>query len=243
MSNAEFLDKVISILQESLRKQPQILNVEPCDRYKPADSFRYMRDQMSREEREAFESHSIACLSCLVELMKAHQVYVEELERHENKLLLDRTMKLMDAIDEQKRSFMHVVARVSAGVLKVIRTSGEMMMPAPLAQARGDIGLLPEDQQIKIVKELATDGLSVQTTLRKGDAEGEVILQMSLYDRKSSRFVSEADIRLEGPSGQERAKSNIQGELTLKLSAPGYYRIILQSHTEPNVIAEISLYE
>ena len=219
MEKKDFKNKVMNIVRQSLDFSTIHSNIGACKCYSPIDYLRYVEGTMSPESIRSFEDHCRDCISCL-------KGVAESQEKSENEFLFKKTMGLLDKLE---KNVISVVIEKTKDFLKVIKTTGEMLRTPAALPLRGESAVPKEEQAIRIIKEFSSPPVSIQVSFEKYKIDGEILLNISAFDRDCEEFIPDVEITLEGPNIKEEAICNEHGEATFVIKTPGKYRANLQA--------------
>ena len=229
MDKKDFKNKLLAMVRQSLEPSTVLSNIGPCERYSTVDYDRYTGGTMSLEAVRIFEDHCRDCPSCLKGLVQSHERFIREKARSENELLFQKTMDLLDRLE---RNVISIVIEQSKDILKLIKTTGQVLR-TPMAPAfRGERGEAREEQTVRVIQEFPSPPVSVQASFETYKPGGEIGLRISVFNRRSEEFMPDVKITLEGPDVKESAISDENGEAAFFIKGPGEYQASLQAGKE-----------
>lgn len=237
MDKKEFLNKVLFLARHSLEPEP-LKGIIPCDRFTADDFYSYIGGSMPSSNLPIFENHCLACLFCAARLSQAGAPFIQEQEKEENELLLEKTMALLDRLEHQEKedvaaNTMHIVIEAVKNALHIIRTSGEILKPGFAMAVRGEQDESDQESAIQILQEFTQPDLSIQATII-GEEPERATLQVSLFDRAADAFMPDVEMHLIADSRVlQKEVSDEKGEAKFLIQIPGEYQINLLSGGRP----------
>ena len=224
MDKKDFKKKILAMLRQSFEPSTVISNIGLCECYSMVDYDQYIRGTMSVEAVRIFEAHCCDCPSCLKGIVQSQERFVRKRKRFENEILFQKTMDLLDKLE---KNVINVIIEKSRDILKLIKTTGEILRTPTAPVFRGEKGEAREEQSVRVIQEFASPPVSVQVSFETYKPGSEIGLTISIFNRLSEEFMPDVKIKLEGSNVKESAISDEHGETTFAIKAPGKYRAIL----------------
>jgi hypothetical protein len=222
----DFKNKILAMLRQSLEPSTVLSNIGPCERYSTVDYDRYTGGTMSLEAVRIFEDHCRDCPSCLKGLVQSHERFIREKAQSENKILFQKTMDLLDRLE---RNVISIFIEQSKDILKVIKTTGEILPMRPVLALRGENDESEKEQSVRILQEFVSPPVSIQASFERHRPGDEMGLTVSVFDKQSEEFIPDIKVKFEGDGVQEEAVTDQNGEVTFIVSGPGDYEASLES--------------
>lgn len=229
MDKKDFKKKILAMLRQSLEPSTVFSNIGLCECYCMVDYDQYIRGTMSVEAVRKFEAHCCDCPSCLKGIVQSQKRFVRKRERFENEILFQKTM---DILDKLEKNVINIIIEKSRDILKLIKTTGEILHTPTAPAFRGEKGEAREEQTVRVIQEFASPPVSVQASFETYEPGGEIGLKISVFNRHSEEFMPDVKIKLEGTDVKESAISNENGEAKFILKGPGKYRANLRTEEE-----------
>jgi len=236
----DFKKKILAMLRQSLEPSTVISNIGDCECYSMVDYDQYIRGTMSVEAVRIFETHCRDCPSCLKGIVQSQEKFDRKRERFENEILFQKTM---DILDKLEKNVINVIIEKSRDILKLIKTTGEILRTPTAPAFRVEKGEAREEQTVRVIQEFASPPVSVQASFETHEPGGKIGLKISVFNRYSEEFMPDVKITLEGPDVKESAISDENGEAEFILKGPGEYRANLRTEEEQLARLNITITE
>lgn len=229
MEKKEFINKVLVLARQSL--EPELLkgNIQ-CYRISKDDFNSYIEGAMPISKQSLFEKHCLECIFCAVRLSQSWESFILEQEIAENKMIFERTIDLLDRLEQQKQedvpdNIMRIVIEAVQNAFRVVLTTGEILKPGFAIIMRGVREESTKDNTIQILQEFSHPDISIQAMIIKDKTE-QATLQLSLFDRTSDAFMPDIEMHLIGASNiLQKEVSDNNGAAKFQIHIPGDYLI------------------
>lgn len=233
--------KLVKLLGASAKKETskEMGAQPPCSQFGDNDYNSYTRGEMSLQDMESFIAHCEECKSCLQEIVRRHEAWVQEKEQRENELLFSKTVEFLDA-PEKKENLLDIVIKTARKAVEIVSTTGELLQPLQPVIARAADDRV-ESEPFRIIKEFANPPLSVQVTIAQGETAGHTGLIISLFDPKADDFLSSKTVSITAPGEARESVSNDSGEVYFDLNRPGVYLIAIGDKKKPEARLTVNI--
>jgi len=200
---------------------------QTCEKYGEPTYSRYVQQQMSVQDANDFETHALTCSCCLLGLRKATILHRLKKEKTEDELLYNRTLALMDRLDQ---SVFSIVIRAVQGMVELIKSTGEQLVMTPaLAGVRSSAGSVGSDalQPLRLVKEFEESKLSVEVTI--SPVEPDMLdVTVSLLDLKHEEFIPGVSVSCRGENELLDETTDGNGQALFKVPVAGFYELVMK---------------
>jgi len=227
--NEDFINQILKIINKSLTIKTKMDYYIPCDTYSEKDYNKLLKLTIPLEEFKQFKKHCQNCTACQKGITQAYERYILKKDQKENTKLYQKTIDLLDKIDEQESNLIDVLINVSKDILEITKTTGEVLPPPILAPSRGGANKQKEDHQIHILQEFDAPFISVQAAFKKNEPEEPIEMCVSLLDRKTEEFMVNIEIILTGPGKKQKKSTDKNGKAIFFLQGPGNYKAVIVS--------------
>lgn len=198
-----------------------------CVQFDEQAYSRYVQQQMVEHDANDFELHASTCSKCLLGIRKAAIIHNLNKEKAENELIYNRSLSLMDKLDQ---SVFSIVIRAVQGVVELIKSTGEQMVMTPaLAGVRSSSGSDGSDvlQPLRLVKEFEESKLSVEVTISPVEPDMLDVI-VSLLDLEHEEFIPGASVSCRGENKLFDETTDGNGQATFKVPVAGFYELVMK---------------
>lgn len=203
---------------------------QTCEQFDEQAYSRYVQQLMAEHDAIDFELHASTCSSCLKGIRKATIIHNLKKEKTENELIFNRTLSLMDRLDQ---SVFSIVIRAMQGIVELIKSTGEQLVMTPaLAGVRSSVGSAAGSdalQPLRLVKEFEESKLSVEVTISPVEPDMLDVI-VSLLDLKLEEFIPGVSVSCRGENELFDETTDGNGQAIFKVPAAGFYELVMKKN-------------
>ena len=229
LEKKDFINQIIKLVNKSLEIKTKMDSYIPCDIFSEEDYNKLLKETMPLDEFKQFKDHCQNCPACQKGIIQAYESFILKEDQNENITLFEKTLGLLDRIDKTGINIMDIVINSSKKILEVIKTTSEVLNAPLLAPSRGKDDKQQEEHQIRILQEFAHPLISVQASFKMDKAGQEIEMCVSLFDRKTEKFMADIEIDLTGPGKKQIKSTDENGKAIFFLQGPGNYKAVMVS--------------
>jgi len=225
----DFINQLLKLVNKSIEIKTKMDSFIPCDIFAEEDYNKILKETMSLNEFKQFKEHCQNCPACQKGIFQAYERFTLKEDQNENITLFKKTLDLLNRIDKPGINVMDIVINSSKKILEVIETTSEVLSTPLLAPLRGKDDKQQEEQPIRIVQEFDHPLISVQASFKTDKAGQEIEMCVSLFDRKTEKFMADIEITLTGPGEKQKKSTDKNGKAIFFLQGPGDYEAVMVS--------------